>query len=88
MEDIDDVVDGIQRGFKLLANAITPAEAMAGTDAAGGRVESLTEAVMGMTAAMVQIAGAITDLADAVRERDAQRKVDPKRIKNLAHPVR
>lgn len=71
MENIDELVDGVQQGFRILANAITPSGVIAGTDAAGGHVESLTEAVMGMTAAMVQIAGAITDLADAVRERDA-----------------
>lgn len=68
MEDIDDVGDVIQQGFRILTNAITPIGVIAGTDATGGRVDSLTEAVMGMTAAMVQIAGAITDLADAVRE--------------------
>jgi len=64
----DDMLDEIRRGFRMLANAITPAGVMAGIDATGGQVASLTEAVMGMTAAMVQIAGAITDLADAVRE--------------------
>jgi hypothetical protein len=40
-----------------------------GEDATGGRVESLTEAVMGLTAGMVQIANAIESLACAVRER-------------------
>jgi len=69
MEDMDDVGDAIQHGFRILANAITPIGVLTGTDAAGGSVASLTEAVMGITAAMVQIAGAITDLADAVRER-------------------
>mgnify|MGYP007046987796 CR=1 FL=1 len=71
MDENEDVVAVLQQGFRILANAITPVGVIAGTDAAGGRVESLTEAVMGMTAAMVQIAGSITDLADAVRERNA-----------------
>lgn len=35
--------------IKQLANAITPLPAVPGTDAAGGSVSSLTEAVMGVT---------------------------------------
>ena len=66
-----DIGAAINDGFGKLAWAITPLNALAGKDAAGGRVESLTEAVMGVTAGLVQIANAITDLADAVRERDA-----------------
>ena len=66
-----DIGSSINEGLGKVARAITPLSALAGTDAAGGRVESLTEAVMGVTAGLVQIAEAITDLADAVRERDA-----------------
>lgn len=40
---------------------------MAGQDATGGSVASLTEAVMGITAGLVQIADAINNLADATR---------------------
>ena len=67
----DDVGNALADGFVKLARAITPLSALAGTDAAGGRVESLTEAVMGVTAGLVQIAEAISDLAASVRERDA-----------------
>ena len=67
----NEVGNAVANGFTKLARAITPLSAMAGTDAAGGRVESLTEAVMGVTAGLVQIAEAISDLAEAVRERDA-----------------
>jgi hypothetical protein len=58
-------------GFLALANAVTPSGALAGTDAAGGRVESLTEAVMGVTSGLLEIADAINNLAEAVREREA-----------------
>ena len=53
----------MENALKMIANAITPAGALAGTDAAGGRVDSLTEAVMGMTAALVMIAEAISENA-------------------------
>ena len=54
-----------------LAQAITPIDTLAGTDAAGGEVGSLTEAVMGVTAGLVMIAHAIDALAEAVRDRSA-----------------
>ena len=66
----DDVGNALADGFVKLTRAITPLSALAGTDAAGGRVESLTEAVMGVTAGLVRIAEAISDLAASVRERD------------------
>jgi len=55
----------MENALKMIANAIT-VSAFPGTDATGGRVESLTEAVMGMTAALVMIAEAISDNANAV----------------------
>ena len=55
-------------GLGKIADAITPFSGCHGTDAAGGTVGSLTEAVMGVTAGLVAIATAIHDLADAVRE--------------------
>ena len=66
-----EIAIAVAGGLTKLARAITPLSALAGTDAAGGRVESLTEAIMGVTAGLVQIADAIGDLAEAVRERDA-----------------
>lgn len=66
-----EIAIAVADGLTKLARAITPLSALAGTDAAGGRVESLTEAIMGVTAGLVQIADAIGDLAEAVRERDA-----------------
>jgi hypothetical protein len=52
-----------------IANAITPRAALRGRDAAGGAVESLTEAAMGITAGLVQIAEALNNVADAIRAR-------------------
>lgn len=50
---------------RVIANAIT-ADAAPGHDAAGGTVNSLTEAVMGMTAALTMIAQAMERIADAL----------------------
>lgn len=57
------------KGFRDLANSITPLNAVPGTDAAGGTVGSLTEAVMGMTSALIRIAEAIEEVAQEIREK-------------------
>lgn len=56
----------IARAADRVAAAITP-RAAAGKDANGGHVESLTEAVMGITGGLHLVAEAIRELADAVR---------------------
>ena len=67
-------VDGaIQLVGRRIAKAIT-ADAGLGRDAAGGSVGSLTEAVMGMTAGLVQIATAIDRLAGAVEARNGHQE--------------
>lgn len=66
--NIVDVIDGLTSSTRQIARAITPSDAMPGPDATGGQVGSLTEAIMGLTAAMVQIATAIASVAEAVRE--------------------
>jgi hypothetical protein len=53
---------------RAIADAIASRGAAPGTDATGGRVACLTEAVMGLTAAMCKIADAIDSVADAMRE--------------------
>jgi hypothetical protein len=53
----------MENALKMIAMAITPSPVIAGHDATGGRVESLTEAVMGMTAALVMIAEAVSNNA-------------------------
>lgn len=67
----DELMDELMDCATRIANSITPVSAVQGTDANGGSVGSLTEAVMGMTFGLVRIAEAITDLAEAVREREA-----------------
>lgn len=53
-----------------IAKAITPQDASAGYDATGGTITSLTEAVMGMTGGLVQIASAIQSLAESIQARE------------------
>lgn len=67
-EDFNEINETIRYGFKSLASAIMPSGVFAGTDATGGHVESLTEAVMGITTGLTMIAESISDLAEAVRE--------------------
>ena len=59
----------LEQAIYCVANAITP-NIIGSRDASGGHVESLTEAVMGVTAGLIRIAEAIDGLAEAVRERD------------------
>lgn len=56
------------RAVRKVGNAITDGGASPGPDDTGGQVGCLTEAVMGMTSALVKIADSIHDLAEAVRE--------------------
>lgn len=60
----------ICHNISKLANSITYPSAVPGTDACGGSVLSLTEAVMGITGGLVEIANSIDHLADAIRERE------------------
>ena len=61
-EDLGEVADAL----RSVANAITDQGTFGGTDASGGHVRCLTEAVMGVTAGLVQIAEAIENLADVM----------------------
>lgn len=63
VEAIDNLVDSNKR----IADAITPNIA-GNTDATGGHVSSLTEAVMGVAAGLVEIAEAIRLLAQLKAE--------------------
>lgn len=70
--NIVDTSDRLARAAKQIANAITPIGSVAGTDASGGRIASLTEAVVGITAGLFRIADAIEGLADAVASARAE----------------
>ena len=63
-QPVDRVHDRIASMLGLLADAITPQDALSGSDASGGTVTSLTEAVMGVSAGLVLIANAIAGLKD------------------------
>jgi len=65
--NIAEAVEHLAASSQHIADAITPAGAP-GTDAAGTSVWSLTEAVMGITAGLCEIASAINNLAESVRE--------------------
>lgn len=63
-------VDGlfeISRAVRHAARAIA-SDGAPGHDETGGYVDSLTEALMGVTAGLCRIAESIQNLADAVRE--------------------
>lgn len=64
----DDDGFGVPEAIDDIAKAITPFGVGMGEDATGGKVASLTEAVMGITAGLCKVAEAIGDLAEAVRE--------------------
>lgn len=66
--NVVDVIDSLGSAIEKVALAIRPRCAMAGTDAAGGSVDSLIEAVMGVTSGLCQIASAINRLAEAVED--------------------
>jgi hypothetical protein len=61
---IGDIVEGINK----IASAITPRNAVGSKDAAGGFVSSLTEALMGHTAGLCQVAESLESIASAISE--------------------
>lgn len=64
--NIVDVLYLLSERTRQASEAITP-NAGGSQDATGGYVSSLTEATMGVTAALVRIAESISELASAVR---------------------
>ena len=64
-EDVNvvDALQNIAHGLESVANAITPSHALPSEDEAGGNVQSLTEAVMGVTASVVGTSETIDRLA-------------------------
>ena len=64
---ITDAIQNLADNQKEVARSIT-ACAAEGTDATGGKVMSLTESVMGVTAGLCRIADAIGDLAEAIKK--------------------
>ncbi|MCF7984317.1 MAG: hypothetical protein K9L70_07930 [Thiohalocapsa sp.] len=71
MTNHDETIQAVEAAGQRIADAITPFVGTPGQDAAGGHVGSLTEAVMGMTASLMHIADAVSELAAAVRDAGA-----------------
>ncbi len=67
--NLTDVIGELARNVKGVYEAIT-VTAAAGTDAAGGHVSCLTEAVMGITAGLFSIAAALESVADALASKE------------------
>ena len=70
-ENVVDAIDRAATNLRNIADAISPSDAAPYTTPDGGRVDSLTEAVIYAAQGLTKIAGAISDLASAVRERDS-----------------
>ena len=60
--------DAIHEGMRKIAHVIKPLDCIGGEDSTGTYVDSLTQAVMGMTSGLCRIADAINNLADAVKD--------------------
>lgn len=58
----------LSAAVRTVGRAIKPPDAMPGHDETGGTVDSLTEAMMGVTAGLCRIASAIERLAEAVED--------------------
>jgi hypothetical protein len=67
--NVVDVIHSLAVSTSQIASAIRSSGVAAGPDAMGGTIDSLTEAVMGVTGGLCQIAEAINQLADAVKYR-------------------
>ena len=66
--NVVDAISSLSFSARAVARAITPGSSLSSEDAAGVHVSSLTEATMGITAALCRIAASISELAEAVRD--------------------
>ena len=64
------IVEALSTAGRHIADSITPVRAVGTHDSEGSFVESLTEAVMGLTKAVARIADAIENVAAALAERN------------------
>ena len=64
-----ELIEAVRYAGRQVADSITDMNASPGHDAMGGSVRCLTEAMIGVSNSLAAIAGAIKDLADAVRDR-------------------
>lgn len=73
-DNVIDAMDNVACYVEAVANALSPIGAIAGDDATGGRVNSVTEALMGCTAGLCRIASAIELLATVVQDMQGDAK--------------
>lgn len=66
-KDLSEQVEAMSDAINRVSDSIRPHNSVPSTDASGNRVDSLTEAVIGITAGLFAMAKAIDNLADAVR---------------------
>lgn len=59
-------LENLYRALCKIANSITTSDALPGTDATGGHVASLTEAVMGHTKAVMAVAEALNEISESI----------------------
>lgn len=64
---LEEAIIALSNQTRQIAQAIT-ADGAPGRDETGGTISSLTEAAMGITAGLCDIASAIRYLAEAIRE--------------------
>ena len=64
----EEIAKDLVSSIRTVADSIRPLNAMPGHDAAGGTIDSLTEAVMGVTSGLVMIAEALQEVASAIRD--------------------
>ena len=69
--NVVDVIAALASATRRVADAITPI-AVPAQDASGGSVASLTEAAIGITGGLHQIANAIRECTEAMRDRNDQ----------------
>lgn len=69
-EDTIDLLQEASANLRSIANSITPSNAAAGKDCCGGSVDSLTEAVMGITSGLCEVASALREIAEAIRDKE------------------
>jgi hypothetical protein len=63
-----ELVQAVRSGLHSIAGCIFPWGTFPGTDASGTHVASLTEAVMGLTSAVVQLTGVVHDRLTEISE--------------------
>lgn len=65
---IEELVQAVRSGLRMTADSIFPLGTFPGSDASGTNVASLTEAVMGLTSAVVQLSATVHDGLSEIKQ--------------------